>query len=205
MANKRKLQAEQTRQKIIETMQQLVFEKPYDDITVDDISNACGIGRGTLYHYFKSKDDIFNYLQRGRFDTLVDELDADGLGTIEDKLRRYCTLWFEHILQDSVNLSAHWYRQALSHALPESEGRRGNHFDDDIANISSYLEESVASGELVRATPVELIATDIVFSINGATFYRCIDEQGFDLKGWSEGFIDHVLALHVTPFKAKHK
>ena len=63
------------------------------------------------------------------------------------------------------------------------------------------LEKSVASGELVPDTPISLIAADIVFSFNGATFYRCVD--GFDLSEWAREFINHVVAIHVRPFKAQ--
>ena len=64
------------------------------------------------------------------------------------------------------------------------------------------LEKSVASGDLLPDTPISLIAADIVFSFNGATFYRCI-EDGFDLSEWAREFIDHVVAIHVRPFKAQ--
>ena len=40
----------------IRICRRLIAEKGYDQVTVDDIAAACGIGRGTLYHYFPGKD-----------------------------------------------------------------------------------------------------------------------------------------------------
>ncbi len=200
MATKRQQQAQATKNKIIEAMQKLIAEKGYDAVTVDDIATECNIGKGTLYHYFKGKDSIFSYFDRERFDDILSLVEERNLDTIEERLQLYCTLWFEQILQDSVNLSVYWYHRALAKQLPDE--RSGTHFSDDIENITALLEKSVASGELVKETPISLIAADIVFSFNGATFYRCI-EDGFDLSEWAQEFIDHVIAIHVRPFKAR--
>ena len=201
MPNKRQLQAQATRQTIIDAMQRLIAEKGYDQVTVDDIATACGIGRGTLYHYFPGKDSIFGYIERERFDGIPARVAERGLPTVEERLRAYVTLWFENVLKDSVNISAYWYRQALAHQLPVHEGRNGTHFDDDIANLERLLVEAVEKGELRPNTPTGLIARDIVFAINGATYYRCIDEGFFSLEEWSQDFADKTVAVLVAPFR----
>ena len=201
MPNKRQLQARATRQTIIDAMQRLIAEKGYDQVTVDDIAAACGIGRGTLYHYFPGKDAIFGYIERERFDGIPARVAERGLPTVEERLRAYVTLWFENVLKDSANISAYWYRQALAHQLPVHEGRNGTHFDDDIANLERLLVEAVEKGELRPDTPTGLIARDIVFAINGATYYRCIDEGFFSLEEWSQDFADKTVAVLVAPFR----
>ena len=40
----------------------LFTEKGYDNTSVTDIMNAVGIAKGTLYHHYKSKEDILNAL-----------------------------------------------------------------------------------------------------------------------------------------------
>jgi len=201
--NKRKLQAQATRKSIVDAMHRLVAEKGYEAVTVDDIAKECGIGKGTLYHYFKSKDDIFGYIERGRFDDLPQLVASRELPTIEERLAAYLELWFGYVASDSRNMAAFWYRQALSHGLPGS--REGTHFSDDIDNLEKMLAEAVGSGELVEGTPVDVIARDIVFAINGAAYYRCLDDGDFSLSEWAEAFIEHVLPAHVAPFKVMHK
>ena len=198
MATKRQLQAQATKQKIIDAVQELVEERGYDDVTIDDIASRCDIGKGTLYHYFKGKEAVFDYIQGERFDDVLLRVQKMGLSTIEDKLRTYCSLWAEHVSKDSVNMSAHWYRQALAHSLPRQE--EANHFSIDIGNIELLLKESVEAGELTSGIPAHLIATDIVFSLNGAAFYRCIDQK-FDAASWFERFIGHMITIHVAPYK----
>ncbi len=48
----------QTRGAIVGSFNELVFERPYDDINVPDILGEAGVGRSTFYEHFKSKDDV---------------------------------------------------------------------------------------------------------------------------------------------------
>lgn len=44
---------------IIEAARRLFSHHSYKDVTVQDIAEASGIGKATLYHYFSSKEEIF--------------------------------------------------------------------------------------------------------------------------------------------------
>lgn len=44
---------------IIETAKRLFAEKGVDVVTIEMISDAVGIGKGTVYKHFKTKDDLF--------------------------------------------------------------------------------------------------------------------------------------------------
>ncbi len=43
---------------IFDAMEKLMSEVPYKDISVDVIAKKAGIGKGSIYYYFKSKDEI---------------------------------------------------------------------------------------------------------------------------------------------------
>ncbi len=45
---------------IMDTAAKLFAEKGYDNTSTNDILEAVGIARGTLYHHFKSKEDIMD-------------------------------------------------------------------------------------------------------------------------------------------------
>jgi hypothetical protein len=56
-------QVERTKSWIFDALMLLMDEKPYDKITVSDISEKAGIARPTFYRNFDDKDDvIFEYL-----------------------------------------------------------------------------------------------------------------------------------------------
>ncbi len=48
----------QTRQRLIQTTLQLVLEKGYDAISIQDITDRADLGRGTFYIHFKDKEDV---------------------------------------------------------------------------------------------------------------------------------------------------
>lgn len=47
------------REIILDAMQELMEEKDAQIISVSDIAQKAGIGKGSIYYYFKSKEDIF--------------------------------------------------------------------------------------------------------------------------------------------------
>ena len=47
------------KQTIQNTAKEIFFEKGYASSTIEEISRRAGIGKGSLYYYFKTKDDLF--------------------------------------------------------------------------------------------------------------------------------------------------
>lgn len=50
------------RENILETAEKLFSEKGLKETTVDDISKAADCSKSTIYVYFKSKDEIYNFI-----------------------------------------------------------------------------------------------------------------------------------------------
>lgn len=55
---KRQEQAIKTRNKIYNISVELMGEKGFNNITIEEISKKAGVSVGAFYHYYKSKDDI---------------------------------------------------------------------------------------------------------------------------------------------------
>lgn len=52
---------EQRKQEIIENAREVFAKRGYYNTNLSDISKSCGMGRTTIYQYFKNKDEIFYY------------------------------------------------------------------------------------------------------------------------------------------------
>ncbi|MCI8478857.1 MAG: TetR/AcrR family transcriptional regulator [Oscillospiraceae bacterium] len=59
-AGRRKLQAKQTEQSILQAALTLSREKSFDKVSVRDICRAAGITTGAFYHHFKSKEELLS-------------------------------------------------------------------------------------------------------------------------------------------------
>jgi AcrR family transcriptional regulator len=50
------------KKKIIETAWRLFYEQGYDTTTIEQIISECKVSKGTFYHYFSAKTDLFSSL-----------------------------------------------------------------------------------------------------------------------------------------------
>lgn len=60
--------AEQTRQQIIHTADDLFYRQGFDHTSFTDISDAAGIARGNFYYHFKTKDELLSAVIAARCD-----------------------------------------------------------------------------------------------------------------------------------------
>ncbi|MDQ6423452.1 TetR/AcrR family transcriptional regulator [Paenibacillus sp. LHD-117] len=59
---------EQTKRLLLETTKELVREKSCPSITMMDIMDRSGLSKGAIFHYVKSKDEIFVWLLQERLE-----------------------------------------------------------------------------------------------------------------------------------------
>lgn len=63
---------EETRAAIVRAAAEIFSQRPYHEVLIEEISTRLRIGKGTLYRYFSSKEDLY-------FATLVEGLHGLGL------------------------------------------------------------------------------------------------------------------------------
>lgn len=54
-----RLSVEERREQLLNLGQELFSQRPFADISVDEIADAANISKGLLYHYFPSKRDLY--------------------------------------------------------------------------------------------------------------------------------------------------
>jgi AcrR family transcriptional regulator len=59
---------------IIKTAARMFARSPYHEVRLDDVAAAAKIGKGTVYIYFKSKEDLYDSLLLDGFSQVVDRL-----------------------------------------------------------------------------------------------------------------------------------
>ncbi len=84
MTTKRTLQAEQTRQAVLDTARRLFAERGYDATSLQEIADAMGVRKANVYYYFKTKSALLEELLRSftaPLEILLDEVAASPEGT----------------------------------------------------------------------------------------------------------------------------
>lgn len=62
------------KRQIMRVVEELAARKSLYEITLDEVAKAARIGKGTIYHYFKDKEDLFFEVATSGFDELCEVL-----------------------------------------------------------------------------------------------------------------------------------
>jgi AcrR family transcriptional regulator len=88
------------RRKISDTAARLFATKPFHKVRLDDVAAAAQVGKGTLYIYFKSKEDLYVSLVHDGFTDLVAQLresaDAPPQQALSEIIRQLVIFAFAH-------------------------------------------------------------------------------------------------------------
>ena len=58
-ARRSRLTIDERREQLVRLGTEIFSERPFDEVSIDDIAAAAGISKGLLYHYFPSKRDFY--------------------------------------------------------------------------------------------------------------------------------------------------
>jgi AcrR family transcriptional regulator len=85
---------EERRQEIVATARELFQKKDYENTTMQDIMDALGIAKGTIYHYFKSKEELLEAVVEDAVEEYIAGMEKvlnETEGTGLDKMRALIT------------------------------------------------------------------------------------------------------------------
>lgn len=194
---KRSLQAENTRALLLETARQQMQQMGVDKVTIQSITQACGLSKGLFYHYFRSKDELLLLLERENYIQLADQI-QNTCDTFYDKLHYYIVHRLALMGANDPGFSRHWITYALSDDYYEKHGQ-DTKVNFDFAEIASILENGVIDGYLHPDAPVMFLARMINFTLYGTTLCYRINHGGMDLPQWGEDFSHYIIRTSLLP------
>jgi AcrR family transcriptional regulator len=98
-------------QEILEAAAQVFHAKGYESTSIQDIADAVGILKGSLYYYIRSKEDLlYEIIQGIHQDALanvarIDEMDGDAL----QKIRAFVTAHLTFMAQNPVKMGVFFH------------------------------------------------------------------------------------------------
>ena len=149
-------------QQIIEAAVRVFARKGYYNSRVSDIAREAGIAAGTIYLYFKTKDDILVTLFRDKMAEFVGAL-RKAIAEEPDaasKVRRLVSLHF-CMLEENPQL-AEVVQVELRQGQKFFRGASSQEIGAYFALIGSVLDEGVAEGRFRSSLPVK-VATKMLF------------------------------------------
>lgn len=79
---------EELKQQIFKTAMRLFQEKGFDQVTVEDITQSCGIAKGTFYNYFPRKEAVLLHLDQAQMRVVYEAVQSTAEVTeLKERLR----------------------------------------------------------------------------------------------------------------------
>ena len=92
-AHRSRLSTDARREQLVALGVEMFSERPFDDVSIDDIAAAAGISKGLLYHYFPSKRDFYVAVVRHSAEEMQAVTESDPalppIARLADGLDRY--------------------------------------------------------------------------------------------------------------------
>jgi AcrR family transcriptional regulator len=179
---KEKLVKEFRCQTICEAAMRVVARKGFARATVQEIADEAGVAKGTVYLYYKSREEILDNTMEGAVAELLSRLRAaaqeggDFASVLERIVRVQLTYFDEH--QDFFRLYA-----AMAEPYGERRLRKHASYRTHIAQLVSVITPAAARGEVRKADHQRLavafaaVTRDIVLQRMTEKTPRPLDED----------------------------
>ncbi len=170
----------ETRLAIIRCAADIFSEREFHEVLTDDIAQRLGIGKGTIYRYFGSKEELYlavigedlNGLHAAV--TTVLQQDAPLETTIEAVVRTMVTYFWRR--RDFFVLMHRLEPKLKARERADWQQRR----DDVVGMIRRVIERAAARGEISRVNG--RLAVEVLFGmIRGVCVYRAESDRAEDL------------------------
>ncbi len=137
--------------------------------TVDEIAKAARMGKASLYHYFKSKEDIFREVVEKENRFLKDKIQEaiNNEHTPQKKIRAYIMTRMKY-LSELANIHSALKDDYLDH-YAFIEKIRERTFQEEIATIQAILKEGVKNG-IFAIRDIEVTSFAIISALKGLEY-----------------------------------
>jgi len=165
--------AEDKRAAILEAAIQAFATKGFHASRISDVAELAGIGKGTVYLYFDSKEDLLISILQSYVDealSFAEELADQDVGA-----RRGIELFFERALARLAERPGFFalLEQRLFLSDPELQARAEAFFRSMIGRIVAKLELVIRRGEIRDYDPT-IVACAIIGTLSSLQFYRVL-------------------------------
>lgn len=161
--NRTQIRRKATRERIFRSAMELFEQKGFENTTVEEITQAADIGKGTFFTYFPTKEAVFRVLGELTLGKM-NEISEKGLNQNEPVGK---------ILREILTVSADWHTQHKFITLQMTQTNSAFSFDLDRSNkagLLHLLNQLVAEGQTRGEFSSERDSMDVATVLAGMYF-----------------------------------
>ncbi len=96
-ARRERLDTAERRDQLLAVAKELFMDRPYDEVSMDDLSTRAGVSKGLVFHYFGSKKELYvELVRKGSEELLAATLTPDAMSPL-DRLQTGLLAYLQHV------------------------------------------------------------------------------------------------------------
>ncbi len=192
----KKVDKETRRQEILQAAMKVLAQKGVAGVKINQIASAAGIGKGTIYEYFSSKEEICGAAMMA-FLERIEEVQARKLfkaTSAPDKFRAIVESWVEvsetiepDTMQFLLDIWAEGIRQSNKDLKKVFDMKKIYY---EYRQILSAIIRDGINGGVFREMAVEETAGIFLASVDGLMIQWLLDRDNIDIRKLSEILVE---------------
>ena len=178
LQERREKEKDNRRMLILESARSLFFAKGFKDVTVDEIAKLSELGKGSIYLYFSSKEEIYAQILLHHIEMFHQQAIAlfNKRKTAVDSLLEFSYLYADFFLQEPE-----LFRMLMTFMLRTDQ--------------LGFSEEQYKNIVATTRKAVDVISNILNFGINSKEFPSTIDIKYNQFILW--GMLNGIIALYI--------
>lgn len=199
---KRQINAMETRRRLISAARVILATKPFEDVSIEDITKKAGVSTGTFYTYFKRKEDIVSELRSDDFFNIAEKVNGMDDKNIIERLICYGTEFLGSIEDAGIQVCRQWTKDNLS-PTPMIGSDRITKYSFDYEAVYTVLSHSVEKGELSGDAPLDDLALFINSQFYGLMVAWCMSDGKVVGSKCVKDYCDTFVRRTLDPYMLK--
>jgi AcrR family transcriptional regulator len=137
------------REAVMDAAIKVLRDKGLSGLTMDAVSEAAGVAKGTLYNYFKNKDELLEAVDERLFRPLkeaLDELLSNKQSAVLEIIETMVHAVLDFVERDRSILF-------LLHECPSLDQTRARHELEFVEDVAALIQRGIDQGELREQDP----------------------------------------------------
>ena len=196
---------EEKKKQIRNVAMTLFGSKGVQQTTMAEIAVAAGIGKGTIYEYWKSKDEIFVSSFNHFFEVMSQDI-TTAISHSTDPVNKIKILISESFR--TINEAGHEFTCILMEFWAESIRRHDDSLISEIDMVGIYheyrnllagfIKEGIEQGKIIQTDP-NALASLLIGTLDGISLQWFLDKEAVDMENIEKVIIDTFINGFLIP------
>ena len=193
--SKRELKRQETLNKLLKAMDDIIDKYDYDTLTIRNICSVSGVSYGSFYNLFENKEKFLTYYLTHDFmsykeDYYQNNKDFDSMNNIEKSVDIFVTC-AKYNKMKGLKFVSGFYSPNNYDLSPINMNDHYFCFTPLVKEAKEYLSKALDNAQ------IDQIITEFCFIFNGVTFNWCISKGKLDIVSEIRQRLTNYINLYI--------